>query len=284
MILVVSCCVSTVSAYKPTYTISKNVLEIDYHPNATVNKYDSGGPKDGEGDDREGSMLPFYTKKIPELKCSFNGRIRDNVETRYSEHENDEGVITYVVARTGAYANVDFSLADNEMANEWKWGGFPFEKLNLKVKSVDVTWLIDGKEVKEHKTNLKPNQAMYFFDKYVPNGKYAKISKLKFTLDKNIPISSASKKPDLKIGKITKKGNTFTGSVKNTGKGSAAATNLGIYVDSKLIKKIKIDKLAPGKSYTFKTTIDKKYAKQTKTFKTDINNYLKVNKDSKKIK
>ncbi|MCL2116754.1 MAG: hypothetical protein FWH29_11100 [Methanobrevibacter sp.] len=90
--------------------------------------------------------------------------------------------------------------------------------------------------------------------------------------------------PSLQINKITKKDNVYKGVVWNRGHKTAPATNLGVYVGTKRIKTVKIPKIAPDKTYTFKTTLDKKYSKMTKVFKTDINNYLIAKRDTKSFK
>ena len=97
-------------------------------------------------------------------------------------------------------------------------------------------------------------------------------------------------KSDLKITKITKKGNTRYVFVKNIGKKSAGKNTLGVYIGKTLIKKVSVKAIGIGKTLKVTVAIPKKYAtkkfnNQFKTFKVDIKNVVKEsNKNNNSFK
>jgi len=89
-----------------------------------------------------------------------------------------------------------------------------------------------------------------------------------------------TKKPDLKITKITKKGNYRFVFVKNIGKASAGKNTLGVYIGKTLIKTVSVKSIGVGKTLKVKVVIPKKYMVKKyknmfKTFKVDIRNVVK---------
>ena len=89
--------------------------------------------------------------------------------------------------------------------------------------------------------------------------------------------SSSSKKdlPDLTISKVTKKGNTHTVFIKNTGKKVAGKSVLGVYEGNKLIKKVNVKAIAKGKTVQVNVPLNAKFKNKVKTFKADYNNKIK---------
>lgn len=87
--------------------------------------------------------------------------------------------------------------------------------------------------------------------------------------------STSSKKADLKIAKITKKGNYRYVTVKNVGKKVAGKNKLAIYVGKKKIKTVNVASIRAGKSVKIKVAIPKKYKSKLKTFKVDVSNVVK---------
>lgn len=87
--------------------------------------------------------------------------------------------------------------------------------------------------------------------------------------------STSAKKADLKITKITKKGNYRYVTVKNVGKVAAGKNKLAIYVGNKKIKNVNVDSIKVGKSVKIKVAIPKKYKSKLKTFKVDATNAVK---------
>ena len=93
--------------------------------------------------------------------------------------------------------------------------------------------------------------------------------------NKNPNTPASTKKADLKITKITKKGNYRYVTIKNIGKKATAKKfYLGVYVGKKLIKKVLVKILGVGKSATIKVLIAKKYKAKLKTFKADSTNSI----------
>jgi len=91
--------------------------------------------------------------------------------------------------------------------------------------------------------------------------------------------------PDLKVTKVTKKGNYHYITVTNIGKKSATKNHLGVYVGKKKIKTLNIKSLDSGKSTTIKVLLPKKHRGVIKTFKADINNIIKeINKKNNVLK
>ena len=96
-------------------------------------------------------------------------------------------------------------------------------------------------------------------------------NKVKITPAENTPI-----KADLKITKITKKGNYRHVTIKNIGKRSIGNKfYLGVYIGKKRIKSTLIKSLGVGKSREVKVLIAKKYRNKLKTFKADGTNRVK---------
>jgi len=84
-----------------------------------------------------------------------------------------------------------------------------------------------------------------------------------------------TKKPDLKITKITRKGNYRYVFVKNIGKKSAGKNTLGVYIGKRLIKEVTVKGIAIGKTHKVRVFIPKKFRTGVKTFKVDIKNVVK---------
>lgn len=80
---------------------------------------------------------------------------------------------------------------------------------------------------------------------------------------------------DLKINKISKKGQYRIVTIKNMGDAKSSANKLGVYNGKKLITKISLKAIEPGKTGVYKVKIPTKYAKSSKNFKVDYQN--KVN-------
>lgn len=87
-------------------------------------------------------------------------------------------------------------------------------------------------------------------------------------------------KADLKISKITKKGNYRYVTVKNVGKAKSGKNQIGVYVGKKLIKKANVKALKAGQSTKIKVGIPKKYVKKSKTFHADYRNVVSESKES----
>ena len=83
-----------------------------------------------------------------------------------------------------------------------------------------------------------------------------------------------AQKADLKITKITKKGNFHYITVKNLGKKTAGKNKLGIYVGKNKIKTLNVKSLDSGKSTTIKVLLPKKHRNVMKSFKADIFNVI----------
>ena len=73
--------------------------------------------------------------------------------------------------------------------------------------------------------------------------------------------SSSSNKdlPDLRISKVSKKGNTHTAFIKNIDKKNTPKRVLGIYDGKKLIKKVNVKAIGKGKTVQVKVTLAKKF-------------------------
>lgn len=80
---------------------------------------------------------------------------------------------------------------------------------------------------------------------------------------------------DLKINKISKKGQYRIVTIKNVGDAQSSANKLGVYNGKKLITKLSVKPIKPGKTGVYKVKIPTKYAKSSKNFKVDYQN--KVN-------
>jgi len=96
----------------------------------------------------------------------------------------------------------------------------------------------------------------------------------------NTGVTTASKLADLKITKVTKKGNIRHVFIKNVGKVAAGKNTLGVYIGKTLIKKVTVKSIGVGKTLKVKVAIPKKfmakkYINKFKIFKVDIRNVVK---------
>ncbi|MCL2116620.1 MAG: hypothetical protein FWH29_10430 [Methanobrevibacter sp.] len=99
----------------------------------------------------------------------------------------------------------------------------------------------------------------------------------------SIKKAASSSKPDFKISKTTKNGNTHKVYITNFGKKTASKSTLGIYDGKKLIKKVNVKSIGAGKTAEIKVTLPKTYKNKIKTFKADYTNVVKESNEKNNI-
>jgi len=153
-------------------------------------------------------------------------------------------------------------------------------KINIvtsKYKQIDYI-LVNGKRANIRGNTMSFDSTSYNISdlsfKKQNNGYYYDASREVSLYDlKNIQIFYKDQ-ADLKINKISKKGQYRFVTIKNIGDADSKANKIGVYVGKKLIKSVKAPALKAGQSKVVKIKIPSKYAKNKKNFKVDYDNKI----------
>ena len=233
------------------------------------------------------------------IGCTFNNNIAKGYIN--STSGDNPGVVTPNLNRIGGDGGAIYSSGDlnvvnciftNNQANN-KGGAISVYNGNLSVVNCIFTnnqayenggaiYAWSDSEIKLDKTTFKNNTISRNNTYNALCYNNAKLTKTGVTItptDGTKVVSANSypiKKADLKITKITKKSSYHYVAIKNAGKKSTAKKfYLGIYVGTKLIKKLLVSSIGAGKSVNVRVSIAKKYKNSLKTFKADSTNIVK---------
>ncbi|MCL2114656.1 MAG: hypothetical protein FWH29_00365 [Methanobrevibacter sp.] len=256
MVAVVIGTVETVNAYSVSYYVSGNKLTVNFNPDSTAisgqeNSYNSS-IKLGDGKTINLKVNDYYTSSRVTGTYSFG--------YFFPTRDSSASVTINTSANTPKMKSVEYN---------WKKDGLTSWSSTMG----SSRWSSDGKD------DLSSDESHnYYIRTTAPSrGSWIKINRLTITFDKNIETSSSSSsnKADLKIAKVSKKGNTHTVFIKNSGKKAAAKSVLGVYDGKTLIKKVNVKAIAKGKTVQVKVPLAAKYKNKIKTFKADYNNKIK---------
>lgn len=155
------------------------------------------------------------------------------------------------------YKQIDYILVNGERArytsSGYNNGYSPVGSISFGSESYNISDLSFKKQNNGYQYKISENLSLYELN--------------------NIQIFYKNQE-DLKINKISKKGQYKVVTIKNIGDADAKASTMGIYIGKKKIKTVKVPAIKAGQSKNVKVKLASKYNKSKKTFKVDYNNKI----------
>ncbi|MCL2116622.1 MAG: hypothetical protein FWH29_10440 [Methanobrevibacter sp.] len=239
--------------YSPFYKIKNNELVIDLKPSnfSTSEKYNT-------------TINLGSGKKI---NIQIETRPMPRILSTYNYHQGSLVGVTHNNQNCYVFAKISTENTPNIIEYS----------LDIKTSPNSRVGFITGKKISNRQItfesypsqNVKPGELVLIFD-----------SSLKSS---SSSISKNSKLADLKISKVSKKGNTHTVHIKNIGQNIASKSYLGIYDGETLIKRVVAKSIGIGKTTSVKVSLAAKYKNKIKTFKADYTNVVKESNEKNNI-